>query len=227
MPDAGGWIAGHLRGELVSGFARTDREERLRDRAWALVMPPHARDWLGAVLVEGQRTRILPEVDHRFDARAYYGRLMGEGYRSSETRWTRIIDDMRQDAALVGPFWAEARGVRADDAARVAAVDARRSLGPDELKDAYARIDENARLVDWVWRALNFRLRCYRFAIDRLAVETPGEQRALADLGWTELRLAIRVAESEEGGGEVARVTPMARPGRARAASADEPVPQK
>ena len=31
----------------------------------ALVAPPHARDWVGDILVEGQRSRLLPEIDQR------------------------------------------------------------------------------------------------------------------------------------------------------------------
>ncbi|NLH83263.1 MAG: hypothetical protein GX458_20855, partial [Phyllobacteriaceae bacterium] len=149
-PWLGGMIARHGRDELVSDFNRTDREGTLRDRAWAIVRAPHARDWYGHLLVEGERTRILPEIDSRFDPAGYYAYLRRDEFRSSEARWSRLMTDMRADTELVGPFWNEARRVRDDDRQRLSAVDGRSDVRAEELRDAYARIDENARVVDWV-----------------------------------------------------------------------------
>ena len=196
-PGAGDLAARHLRGELVSDFNRTDRELTLRDRAWSLVRAPHAADWFGATLVEAQRTRILPEIDSRFDPAGYYGYQRKDTFVSSEARWNKAIMDMRADAALVGPFWNEARRVREDDRLRLTAVDGRTDVRAEELKDAYARIDENARVVDWVWRALRFRLRAYRMAIDRMMVETPSDRLWEANTAWGDLRAAIDAAEAD------------------------------
>ncbi len=197
MPAAGELVAEWDRREVVSDFNRTDREGTLRDRAWALVRPPHVRDWFGATAVELERTRILPEIDYAFDPQGYYNYLRRDPFISSETRWNRAIADMRGDTGLIGPFWSEARRVRDDDALRLRALDERRGGAPEELRNAYARIDENARVVDWVWRSMRLRVAAYRDAIDRMMVETPSQRRLEAEAAWIELRGAIGRAEAD------------------------------
>ncbi|MER2604443.1 MAG: hypothetical protein ABTQ29_01270 [Siculibacillus sp.] len=227
VPAGGDLVARHGRGELVSDFNRTDREGTLRDRAWALVRAPHAEDWFGATLVEFQRTRVLPEIDSRFDPSGYYNLLRRDPYRSSEARWNRILVDLRADTALVRPFWDEARRVREDDRVRLSAVDGRGDVAAEELRNAYARIDENARTVDWVWRALRFRLAAYRRAIDRIVVETPSDRLYEANVAWNEFRRAIDAAEADFPASEH-RVAPGHRRSRyGDGASIEHAVPQK
>lgn len=227
LPAAGDLTAEYAWGQPVSSFNKTDREATLRDRAWAVVVPPHADDWLGDLLVEGQRTRLLPELDHRFDPEAYYRRLRADRFRSSEARWNALVEDMRQDTLLVPPFCQEARRVAADDRARLQALDPNGSGSVGLLKNAYARIDENARVVDWVARALRFRLASYRNAIDRMAVETPTERLFSVNQVWTGFRDAVTTADcglGAGGGGGIA----VARPSRLTSVhSIDVPVPQK
>lgn len=196
MPALGEKVAEWDRREVVSGFNRTDREATLRDRAWSLVRAPHVRDWFGETLVELERTRIIPEVDYAFEPKGYYNHLRRDPFVSSETRWNRATADMRTDAALIGPFWTEARAVREDDAARLRALDRRGGGAPEELQNAYARIDENARVADWVWRAMRLRVAAYRDAIDRMMVETPSRRHVEAEAAWAELRAAIGRAEA-------------------------------
>lgn len=228
MPAIGEKIAEWDRNEVVSGFNRTDHEVALRDRAWALVRAPHVRDWFGDTLIELQRTRILPEVDHAFDPAGYYNFLRRDPFVSSDTRWNRLIADMRSDATLVGPFWVEAKRVREDDAARLRALDQRHGASPSDLQNAYARIDENARVGDWVWRAMRLRVAAYRDAIDRMSVETPSQRRYEAELAWTALRSAI--GEAEAGLPPASRRAPV-RPGErsryATGAGMRDVVPQK
>lgn len=224
LPFAGEVVAAYGRGEPVSGFHRTDREETLRDRAFALVAPPHTRDWVGDILVEGQRSRLLPEIDQRYNTHAYWNLLRTDAFRSTEARWSRLADDMAKDAMLVGPFWSEARGVAAADRARLAALDARHDLAAHELADAYARIDENARVLGWVWRAMRFRLVSYRVAIDRLAVETPTERLPAIEAAWRALEIAILEAERGTANLAARPIAPRhARPWQ----RGEEPVPQK
>ncbi|MDR3494904.1 MAG: hypothetical protein P4L82_09890 [Ancalomicrobiaceae bacterium] len=196
LPFVGDQFAG-ARGELVSDFNRTDNEQTLRDRAWALVEPPHLHDWFGEMLVEGQRTRVLPEIDQKFNIKAYYELLRRDPFKSSETRWQRLLFDMRTDAQLIGPFWREVRRVKADDAARLHSVDGRKDLTPAELYNATARIEENARLVDWVWRAMRFRLKSYRLCIDRMLIETPTERTMEINVAWDSLQSTIAMAEQD------------------------------
>jgi hypothetical protein len=74
---------------------------------------------------------------------------------------------------------------------------------------AWARVDENNAVMDWVWRALDYRLRAYRFAIDRLEVETPSRQ--LYDANRAHMALA---AAHCEGAPAMRKVTAPPRPGR-------------
>ena len=227
LPATGEVVADWDRREVVSDFNRTDREGLLRDRAWGLVRPPHVRDWFGASLVEFERTRIVPEIDHAFDPRGYYALLRRDSFVSSETRWNRAIADMRADTALIGPFWGEARRVREDDAVRLRALDGRRGGTPEELSNAYARIDENARVVDWVWRSMRLRVAAYRDAIDRMVVETPSQRRLEAELAWSELRDAITRAEAGMPVDPRRRSGPTAPSRYTRGDSIHEKVPQK
>ena len=175
-----GKLAATLREEPVSWFRMTDDEEILRDRAWAFVRPPHVGDWWLGTLVEGQRTRILPELDPRFDRTRYYAYLRSDPYRSSEGRWNRVISDMQGDAMLVPPFCAVAARVRRTDVERLVTLE-RQAPDPAFERDAYARVAENNAVMSWVWRALGFRVDSYRFALDRLAVETPSGLRPEAE----------------------------------------------
>lgn len=225
-PFVGDEVARRLRGELVSDFNRTDREGTLRDRSWAIVRAPHAEDWFGNRLVEAQRTRLLPEIDSRFDPAGYYGYLRRDPYRSSEARWNRLLLDMRADTDLVGPFWKEAKRVREGDRLRLVALDGRADVRAEELRDATARIDENARVVDWVWRALRFRLAAYRMAIDRMQVETPTERLWEMNETWRAFRRAIETAEADFPAAERRTLTPR-RSRYATGAGIEEAVPQK
>ncbi|WP_407047998.1 hypothetical protein [Methyloraptor flagellatus] len=228
LPAVGDIVAKNGREELVSGFNRTDNEVTLRDRAWALVQVAHARDWFGLSLTEGQRTRILPEIDQRFDPNGYYNFLRKDKFRSSEARWNRLLADIRADTGLIGPFWAEVRKVKADDDQRIAALNARRDLSPTELYDAYARVDENARVVDWVWRAMRFRVKAYRIAIDRMQIETPTERLYEINSAWGDLQAAIAEAELASGAAFANRGGPPERHSRySTGAGIQEKVPQK
>lgn len=227
MPFLGDAVARHGRDELVSDFNRTDREGTLRDRAWALVRAPHVEDWFGHMLVEGQRTRILPEIDSRFEPAGYYAYLRRDPFRSSEARWNRLLADMRADTGLVGPFWDEARRVRQDDQLRLRAVDGRRDVAAEELRDATARVEENARVVDWAWRALRFRLAAYRMAIDRIMVETPSDRLWEANQTWGAFKRAIETAEADFPAGEHRGAATNRRSRYGEGAGIREVVPQK
>lgn len=227
MPASGDAIAEWDRREVVSTFNRTDGEGTLRDRAWALIRAPHVRDWFGETLIELQRTRILPEIDHAFDPKGYYNYLRRDPYVSSETRWNRLIADMRTDTGLIGPFWAEAKRVRDADALRLHALDQRSGGAPEELQNAYARIDENARVVDWVWRSMRLRVTAYRDAIDRMMVETPSQRRAEAELAWTTLRSAITEAEAGLPNAPRRSFGPVQHSRYSNGASIRDVVPQK
>lgn len=209
LPKIGN-LAATLREEPTSGFNYTDDEGELRDRAWGFIRAPHVRDWWVDLLTEGQRTRVLPMLDDGFQGDAawaidnpwftimpalaapsdhtrYYAFLRTDRFASSEPRWSRVMADIQADTALVPPFCAVATRVRRIDDERLAVLNRQRDQDPVLIADARIRVDENDAVVGWVWKALDYRLNSYRFAIDRLEVETPSSKlwaanRALAAL---------------------------------------------
>ncbi len=181
---AGGEGRSKLFNELYSDFNGTDEEKEMRDRAWYLIRPPHAQDWMSGelkslrfvalhVLTETQRTRLTPVIDTAFEPKHYYSALQTAKYASHHVRYDRVIRDIEQDREAFRGFVPSAERVIAMDHERMAALDRLADMRPKDLKDVYARVDENRRFIGWVWRAMQFRLRAYAFAIKRLEIETP------------------------------------------------------
>lgn len=181
-------VAGERRtkafGELYSDFNGTDEEKEMRDRAWHLIRPTHAQDWMSSelkslryvalhVLTETQRSRLTPVIDTAFEPKYYYSALQSAKYASHHVRYDRVIRDIEQDRAAFEAFVPSAERVVAMDHERMAALDRLADMRPKDLKDVYARVDENRRFIGWVWRAMQFRIRAYAFAIKRLEIETP------------------------------------------------------
>ncbi|WP_350333372.1 hypothetical protein [Coralliovum pocilloporae] len=190
LPEAGRLVSAYGREELTSDFNLTNDEQELRDLSWSIIRPPHAADWISASVVEAQRTRITPELDHKLDPRSYYHFLRSEKFRSSDARYDRLIEDVTADQHSVVAFFPKANTVYNADQERLRATLKTHDITMDELKSSYGRIDENAKLVEWVRRALDYRLRAYNHAIRRLKIETPSENRtiraeqALRYLAW-------------------------------------------
>lgn len=244
LPVAGDFIASQARKEPVSAFPLTDDEIELRNRAWAFVRAPHARDWWLDTLVEGERTRILPIlkgdaetaamfpeialplIAPAYDRSRYHRYLLSDGRRSTETLWTRVTDDARADTALVPPFCAVAARVRRADVERLGALRRQGLVEAGLHEGAEARVWENEETISWVWQALGYRGASYRYAIDHLEVEAPSDQLATAERALAGL-LGVRCFG--------APATRTAMPGGPARHSRlmnppdpfDEPVPQK
>ena len=177
-----------LNGELVSDFNGTDEEKLMRDKAWILIRPPHAQDWMSTelrslfpsavnvglhVLTEAQRTRLTPVIDTAFSPKSYYSALRSSRYASHHVRYDRVTHDINQDRQAFAAFIPAAERVVEMDHQRMTALDRLSDMRPQDLKDAYARVDENKRFIGWVWRAVQYRMQSYAFAIKRLEIETP------------------------------------------------------
>ncbi len=215
LPAAGAAIARRY-GEPVSAFNLTDDERELRDRAWTFVRPPHAGDWWMATEVEGQRTRVSPVADPGFDPARYYDHLRSDPFRSSEARWSRVMEDITADALLVPPFCDVAARVRRADVERLAA--ARRVASPEPwVIEAEERVFENNEVMSWAWRAREYRLASYRIAIDRLQVETPSDRLFEANRAFA----ALAGAYCE--GAPAAGSLPAPQPRRGRAWRGPDP----
>ena len=229
LPAIGDNLARDHRLEPVSTFNLTDIERELRDRAWTFQRAPHTDDWRTDIEVEWQRTRLSAPVDSTFDPRRYHALLASDRYVSSEGRWGRVILDIEADAMMVPAFCAVAAQVRRMDVERLAAAGRQATADEAFRADAAARVWENAEVTAWAYRALVFRLAAYRFAIDRLQVETPSGQllaanRAHAALAATRCREAPALSSLP--------AVMAARPGRLAATGPgwdpfDAPVAQK
>ncbi|KZL18544.1 MULTISPECIES: hypothetical protein [unclassified Pseudovibrio] len=173
----------------VSNLNLTDQENELRDRGWTLVVPPASEDWIGANKAQLERQGFLKDPYAAINPSNYYVYLRSDKYRSSETRYTRLIDDMRSDQKLLLPFCKIARQVLVSDHERLEALSRQTQVSPQFATGVKARVRENKSFVDWVLRATGRRLQAYQIAINALEVETPSAQQIWdASKGYEQLR---------------------------------------
>lgn len=172
LPVAGSVLA-RARGELVSAYRMTDDETTMRDLAWGIVMPPLDQQWRERLLAELRRTRILPVDRLTFDKANYVSNLISVSYRSSAARYARLQEDVINDTLRIEPFFAYAARVADGDRARRRAVALVPEVTPAERGNALARIEENGLMIAWVRDSFEDRLASYRYALDRLVLETP------------------------------------------------------
>lgn len=179
------------RAEPVSYYNHTDNEKRLGRRATYLQNPPHARDWLGRAVTELETTRFVSGFGRAHAPDRYYGFLRSDRFRSSQSRYERLKFDITSDSELVMPFYATARTVMLDDRERILATRRRRDLTALEVSNARGRVYENNLTISQVGAALDYRLAAYRYAIDRMEIETPSDQILSANRAWRFLSAAI------------------------------------
>jgi hypothetical protein len=173
----------------VSNLNLTDQENELRDRGWTLVVPSASEDWIGANKAQLERQGFLKDPYAAINPSNYYVYLRSDKYRSSETRYTRLIDDMRSDQKLLLPFCKIARQVLVSDHERLEALNRQTQVNPQFATGVKARVRENKSFVDWVLRATGRRLQAYQIAINALEVETPSAQQIWdASKGYEQLR---------------------------------------
>jgi hypothetical protein len=168
-------------GLAPSQFQLTEGERQLRDLAYPLIEPPHSRPAWKSVFGDYQplpspwRQRVV------FD-RTMYGRaLIDEPHRSHASRYSQLIDDVRNDIARFEPFFASAQRVIELDRRRSASLRMVSELSPPERADAVARMEENTLIVQWVQQCLERRISSYRWALERLVIHAPDNIAADAD----------------------------------------------
>ncbi|MEM8812454.1 MAG: hypothetical protein AAGF59_07520 [Pseudomonadota bacterium] len=185
-----------IRAEPVSFYNLTDNEKLLRNRATYLRFPPHTRDWFGRAVTELETTRVVGGFGLAHAPTRYYGFLRSDRFRSSESRYERLKADILTDADLVQPFYAAARKVRFYDRERLLATRRRPDLTEAERLNATGRVHENTQIMNQVSAALRYRLAAYRFAIDRMEIETPSDQIYDANRAWRRLSAEIVSGEA-------------------------------
>jgi hypothetical protein len=184
--------------EPVSGFNWTDQEVEMHDRAWRFLTAPHTSDWFYNVLIEWQRTRILPRIDtsHTYDR--YYNTLRWERYRSSRVRYNRLTRDIDADIATIPGVLKAICAVVEVDRQRRLASGTLASIGPKERADMRARNHENQTYIDWFTVSARYRYESYNYALEHLLAETPHEEARRVDARLSEYAIWVERAEAED-----------------------------
>src|SRR3954454_14008652 len=129
------WIGAEATGSVglrASAFQLTDNERQLRDLAHPLIEPPHTRPaWKS---VWGNYTPIPAPWRQApaFDRSAYARLLIDEPHRSHTSRYSNLMDDVRDDLTRFEPFYASAVRVIDLDKKRNASLKLVSELAPAE-----------------------------------------------------------------------------------------------
>ena len=176
--DIHDWVGPAATGSAPSVFQPTDDERQLRDLAYPLVEPPYDRQRWYSVLSE---YGFNDEIGRSFDRTAYAANLMSSRYRSASTRYSQLIDDIRNDVTRLPAFFEAAARVLDIDAKRRKAMGHIREMSPFERENAGKRMAENAAIVGTVRGSLDRRVASYQFALERLVIVTPSPQAVEAE----------------------------------------------
>jgi hypothetical protein len=178
------WLGAEATGSVglkASQFQLTDGERQLRDQAYPVIEPPHSRPAWKAVFGEYQVLASPWRQKVVFDRTAYGRQLIDEPHRSDASRYSLLIDDVRDDVTRFEPFYATAARVLDLDRKRNASLAHVSQLSPRERADAVARMEENTLIVQWVQQCQERRISSYRWALERLVVQGPDGMAAEAD----------------------------------------------
>ena len=178
------WIGGEATGSvglLPSQFQLTDNERRLRDLAYPLIEPPHSRPAWKSVFGDYKPLPSPWRQTPVFDRTAYGRQLIDEPHRSYTSRYSQLIDDVRDEITRFEPFFSNAIRVLDLDRKRNASLKLVSELSPRERDDAVARMEENTLIVQWVTQCLEQRISSYRWALERLVIQGPDNIAAEAD----------------------------------------------
>jgi hypothetical protein len=184
------WLGAEATGSVglkASQFQLTDGERQLRDQAYPVIEPPHSRPAWKAVFGDYQVVASPWRQKVAFDRTAYGRQLIDEPHRSDASRYSLLIDDVRDDITRFEPFYATAARVLDLDRKRNASLARVSRLSPRERGDAVARMEENTLIVQWVQQCQERRISSYRWALERLVVQAPDGMAAEADRLLNEL----------------------------------------
>ena len=178
------WLGAEATGSVglkASQFQLTDNERQLRDLAYPLIEPPLSRPAWKSVWGDYKPLPSPWRQNVIFDRTAYGRALIDEPHRSHASRYAVLIEDVRNDITRFEPFFASAVRVIELDKKRNASLKLVSELSPREHADAVARMEENTLIVQWVQQCLERRISSYRWALERLVIQTPDNIAADAD----------------------------------------------
>jgi len=184
------WVAADATGAIPSSTLQlTDDERQMRDLAYPLVEPPYLRHTAGSYVRESGG---LPEQYHSGeDTTAYATYLVSFPSRSPMARYSRLIDDIRNDTTRLPQFF--------ETAARVVDMDRKRqkafayvSVSSDaERVEAARRMNENAAIIGQVRRSVALRIASYKFALERLVTMMPSPAAVQGELMINQLKVTL------------------------------------
>jgi len=166
----------------------TDEERRLRDQAYPLIEPPYNRQrWFSAMAENGFWSRPWPYPDRA----GYASKLFQTAYRSQTARYSKLIEDMRNDVTRIEPFFSTARYVAEMDKKREQALAHVSALTVEERDNTINRMRENDGIIRWVHTSLQERVAAYQIALERMVIAAPAPMAVEAERSLTLLRERI------------------------------------
>lgn len=178
-----------------SGFPFTDLEVELRDRSYVLIRPNEPRGNWNIYIAGFQVAAFLPPAFVYTDYTEYSRMLLWTPARSEASSYNRLIDDMREDGQLTGPFVAVACAVADLDLKRERSLAYVGELPDWQFRDAFGRIRENRLVTAWVHRALHWRLASYRYALERLVIAVPSVRAVEVERALTRFQAIVAQAD--------------------------------
>jgi hypothetical protein len=178
------WLGAEATGSVgmkASQFQLTEHERQMRDLAFQFIEAPLSRPAWKSVFGDYQPLPAPWRQKVVFDRTAYGRNLIDEPHRSQASRYSLLIDNVRDDITRFEPFFATAIQVIDLDRKRNASLNMVSNLSPRERADATARMEENALIVQWVQQSLEQRVSSYRWALERLVIQAPDGMAADAD----------------------------------------------
>jgi hypothetical protein len=168
--DIHDWMGPYASTGSISKFALTDDERQMRDLAYPLVEPPYNRQqWYS---IAGEYGAVRPDRA-TFDHTTYAARLLASRTHSPAARYAQLSDDIHNDMTRMPQFFETAGRVLDMDAKRQKSLAYVSGLSPAELKNTQARIRQNDSIVALVRAKLMQRSASYRFALERLVIQSP------------------------------------------------------
>ncbi|SEE43212.1 hypothetical protein SAMN05444164_8076 [Bradyrhizobium erythrophlei] len=184
------WMGAEATGSIgknASQFQLTEHERQLRDLAYQFIEPPLSRPAWKSVFGDYQPLPSPWRQKVVFDRTAYGRNLIDEPHRSFASRYSLLIDQVRDDITRFEPFFATAIQVIELDRKRSASLKMIADVSPREKADAVARMEENTLIVQWVQQSLERRISSYRWALERLVIQAPDGMAADAERQINEL----------------------------------------
>jgi hypothetical protein len=195
--DTHSWVgreAARQSGFAVSTSDLTYDERELRDLAYTLIAPPYNRGKWDSIVYEYGIVPTRWPWQTSFDRAAYSRYLLDRSVRSPTARYSRLIDDIRNDTTQLTLFAAVARRVLDMDSKRSRSLAYVSAPSQRERDSARRRVAENSLVIAWVRRSLRERADGYQFALERIVIDTPSQMAVEAEQVLTLLRQQTKAA---------------------------------